>query len=100
MRGKPRVEAGVKFVQGNFFAGETLLDLADARGKMTGWLVTANGTCGWSSASTPITITATGRTGRCTRTRPPGARTGPPGARIRPLQAQVSGSCGGTGSAA
>ena len=35
----------------------------------------------------------TGRTGRCTRTRPPGAR-------IRPLQAQVSGFCGGTGSAA
>ena len=30
-RDKPRVEAGVKFVQGNFFAGETFLDLADAR---------------------------------------------------------------------
>ena len=28
-RDKPRVEAGVKFVQGNFFAGETFLDLAD-----------------------------------------------------------------------
>src|SRR3974390_2043513 len=33
-RDKPRVEAGVKFVQGNFFAGETFLDLADARSKM------------------------------------------------------------------
>src|SRR5258705_13938563 len=42
-RDKPRVEAGVKYVQGNFFAGEVFLDLADARGKMTGWLVTANG---------------------------------------------------------
>ena len=37
-RDKPRVEAGVKFVQGSFFAGETFLDLADARPKMTGWL--------------------------------------------------------------
>ena len=36
-----------------------------------------NGTCGWSSASTPITIRATGRTGPCTRSRPPGARIRP-----------------------
>ena len=42
MRGKPRVEAGVKFVQGNFFAGETFLDLADARARMAGWLAVAN----------------------------------------------------------
>src|SRR5690348_16933859 len=41
-RDKPRVEAGVKYVQGNFFAGEALLDLADARGKMTGWLAVVN----------------------------------------------------------
>ena len=41
-RDKPRVEAGVKFVQGNFFAGESFLDLADARSKMAGWLGTAN----------------------------------------------------------
>jgi len=41
-RDKPRVEAGVAYVQGNFFAGETFLDLADARSKMTGWLATAN----------------------------------------------------------
>ena len=42
MRGKPRVEAGVKFVQGNFFAGETFLDLADAQSKMAAWLAAAN----------------------------------------------------------
>ena len=41
-RDKPRVEAGVKYVQGNFFAGEVLLDLADARVKMTAWLAAAN----------------------------------------------------------
>src|SRR6266516_240470 len=41
-RDKPRVEAGVKFVQGNFFAGETFLDLADARSKMAAWLGVAN----------------------------------------------------------
>ncbi len=41
-RDKPRVEAGVKYVQGSFFAGEVLLDLADARVKMTGWLAAAN----------------------------------------------------------
>ena len=37
-RDKPRVEAGVKYVQGNFFAGESFLDLADARSKMAAWL--------------------------------------------------------------
>ena len=42
MWGKPRVEGGVHYVQGSFFAGETFLDLADARLKMAGWLVTAN----------------------------------------------------------
>src|SRR5258707_2650144 len=41
-RDKPRVEAGVKYVQGNFFAGEVLLDLADARVKMTAWLAVVN----------------------------------------------------------
>ena len=35
----------------------------------TGYWSRANGTCGWSSMSTPITITATGRTGPCTRSR-------------------------------
>ncbi len=41
-RDKPRVEAGVHYVQGNFFAGESFLDLADARSKMAAWLGTAN----------------------------------------------------------
>jgi Integrase core domain len=41
-RDKPRVEAGVKYVQGSFFAGEVFLDLADARVKMTAWLAAAN----------------------------------------------------------
>ena len=42
-RDKPRVEAGVHYVQGNFFAGETFLDLADARSRMAAWLAgTAN----------------------------------------------------------
>ena len=44
-RDKPRVEAGVKYVQGNFFAGEVFLDLADARVKMTAWLAAANAGC-------------------------------------------------------
>ena len=42
-RDKPRVEAGVKYVQGNFFAGESFLDLADARARMAEWLAAANG---------------------------------------------------------
>ena len=41
-RDKPRVEAGVHHAQGNFFAGESFLDLADARSKMAAWLGTAN----------------------------------------------------------
>ena len=41
-RDKPRVEAGVKYAQGSFFAGETFLDLADARLKMAAWLEAAN----------------------------------------------------------
>jgi Integrase core domain len=42
-RDKPRVEAGVHYVQGNFFAGESFLDLADARSRMAAWLAgTAN----------------------------------------------------------
>jgi transposase InsO family protein len=53
----------------------------------------ANGACGWSSASTPITTTATGPAGRCHRIRLPGIR-------IRPLRAPTSGFCAETGSAA
>src|SRR6266496_4199924 len=42
-RDKPRVESGVHYVQGNFFAGESFLDLADARSRMAAWLAgTAN----------------------------------------------------------
>ena len=55
-RDKPRVEAGVKFVQGNFFAGETFLDLADARSKMTGWLVTANARVHGTTRQVPAVV--------------------------------------------
>jgi transposase len=34
---KGRVEAGVKFVQGSFFAGEQFTDLADARARVLAW---------------------------------------------------------------
>ena len=44
------------------------------RGAWTGCWSLANGTCGWSSASTPITTIRTGRTGHCSRSRPPDAR--------------------------
>jgi hypothetical protein len=40
-------------------------------------LIMGNGICGWSPASTPITTTRIGHTGRCTRSRRPGARTRP-----------------------
>jgi len=58
MRGKPRVEAGVKFVQGNFFAGEDFLDLADARPKMTGWLAAANGRVHGTTRQVPAVVFA------------------------------------------
>jgi len=57
-RDKPRVEAGVKFVQGNFFAGERFLDLADARSKMAGWLATANGRVHGTTRQVPAVIFA------------------------------------------
>jgi hypothetical protein len=57
-RDKPRVEAGVAYVQGNFFAGETFLDLADARSKMTGWLATANGRVHGSTRQVPAVVFA------------------------------------------
>jgi hypothetical protein len=41
------------------------------RGCLDRMLITGSGTCGWSSMSTPIATTLTGRTGRCCRTRPP-----------------------------
>src|SRR5216683_1308238 len=37
MRGKGRVEAGVKFVQVSFFAGEQFTGLADARARVLAW---------------------------------------------------------------
>ena len=57
-RDKPRVEAGVKFVQGNFFAGETFLDLADARSKMTAWLGTANARVHGTTRQVPAVVFA------------------------------------------
>ena len=57
-RDKPRVEAGVKYVQGNFFAGETFLDLADARSKMTAWLATANARVHGTTRQVPAVVFA------------------------------------------
>jgi hypothetical protein len=57
-RDKPRVEAGVHYVQGNFFAGETFLDLADARSKMAGWLVVANTRVHGSTRQVPAVVFA------------------------------------------
>ena len=57
-RDKPRVEAGVQYVQGNFFAGEDFLDLADARSKMTGWLATANGRVHGTTRQVPAVVFA------------------------------------------
>jgi hypothetical protein len=59
----------------------------------TGYWSPANGTCAWSSASTPITTIRTGRTGHCSRSRSPGAR-------IRLSKWPVYAFCAGTGSAA
>ena len=58
MRGKPRVEAGVKFVQGNFFAGESFLDLADARSKMAAWLGVANARVHGTTRQVPAEVFA------------------------------------------
>ena len=58
MRGKPRVKAGVKFVQGNFFAGETFLDLADARSRMTEWLGMANARVHGTTRQVPAVVFA------------------------------------------
>src|SRR6266581_4603537 len=57
-RDKPRVEAGVKFVQGNFFAGETFLDLADARSRMAAWLELANARVHGSTRQVPAVVFA------------------------------------------
>ena len=57
-RDKPRVEAGVHYVQGNFFAGETFLDLADARAKMAAWLVLANARVHGTTRQVPAVVFA------------------------------------------
>ena len=57
-RDKPRVEAGVKFVQGNFFAGETFLDLADARAKKAAWLGAANARVHGTTRQVPAVVFA------------------------------------------
>jgi transposase len=40
---KPRVERAVQYVRGNFFAGETFLDLADAQSRVELWCATTAG---------------------------------------------------------
>ena len=67
------------YVQGNFFAGETFLDLADARSKMAAWLGTANARVHGTTRQVPAVVLATG--GRpCLLPGPggqvPGCRTG------------------------
>jgi transposase len=57
-RDKPRVEAGVQYVQGNFFAGESFLDLADARSRMAGWLATANARVHGTTRQVPAVVFA------------------------------------------
>src|SRR6266536_1830170 len=57
-RDKPRVEAGVHYVQGNFFAGEPFLDLADARSKMAAWLGVANARVHGSTRQVPAVVFA------------------------------------------
>ena len=57
-RDKPRVEAGVHYVQGNFFAGENFLDLADARSKMAAWLATANARVHGTTRQVPAVVFA------------------------------------------
>ena len=74
-RDKPRVEAGVKFVQGNFFAGEIFLDLADARAKMAAWLVTANGRVHGTTRQVPAVVFAA-REAPCLLPAPAGALPG------------------------
>jgi hypothetical protein len=43
-------------VQGNFFAGETFLDLADARSKMAEWLAAANGRVHGTTRQVPAVV--------------------------------------------
>lgn len=42
-RDKPRVERAVRYVRGNFFAGELFVDLADAQRRIAAWCATGAG---------------------------------------------------------
>lgn len=65
MRDKGRVESGVKYVQGSFFAGESFLDLADARSRMAGWLAgTANARVHGTTRQVPAVVFAAREAGR------------------------------------
>jgi Mu transposase, C-terminal domain len=57
-RDKPRVEAGVKYVQGSFFSGEDFRDLADARVRMTGWLGVVNARVHGTTRQVPAAVFA------------------------------------------
>ena len=70
-RDKPRVEAGVQYVQGNFFAGETFLDLADARAKKAAWLEVANARVHGTTRQVPAVVFA-GREAPCLLPAPAG----------------------------
>ena len=48
----------MKFVQGNFFAGETFLDLADARSRMAAWLAMANARVHGTTRQVPAVVFA------------------------------------------
>ena len=48
----------MKFVQGNFFAGETFLDLADARSRMAAWLAVANARVHGTTRQVPAVVFA------------------------------------------
>jgi len=56
---KGRVESGVKYVQGSFFAGEDFLDLADARSRVAAWLAgTANARVHGTTRQVPAVVFA------------------------------------------
>ena len=73
-RDKPRVEAGVKYVQGNFFAGESFLDLADARARMAGGWGRRTPGCTAPPGRCPRWCSPPGRRRACCRPRPGGTR--------------------------
>ena len=70
-RDKPRGRSWVKYVQGNFFAGETSLDLADARSQMTAWLAVANARVHGTTRQVPAVVFAAREARACCRPRGP-----------------------------